>query len=78
MEGEPQLIDAERMRELLRAIYAEDAEASLPSAFARALRDPAMPLDAVGRSRPHPLWLALFLIALVAAASFFVFTLLEA
>lgn len=77
MAETPQFISAEKMRELLRHVYAGDREDRLLAGTARGLRDPAMPLDAVGRRRPHPLWFALSLIALLAAASFVVFTALE-
>lgn len=77
MAETPQFVSAEKMRELLRNVYAGDREDRLLAGIARGLRDPAMPLDAAGRRRPHPLWLALSLIALLAAASFLVFTVLE-
>jgi len=76
MGQELQFIGASEMRELLRAVYAGDSEGKLLTGMVRRLRDPAMPFDASGRSRPHPLGLALLLIFMVAAASFFVFTLL--
>ena len=77
MAETPQFISAEEMRELLRRVYAGDREDRLLAGIARGLRDPAMPFDADGRWRPHPLWLALSLIALLAAASFLLFTALE-
>lgn len=77
MAEAPQFISAEKVRELLRHVYKGDREDRLLAGIARGLRDPAMPLDAAGRWRPHPLWLALSLIALLAAASFVVFTALE-
>lgn len=77
MAEAPQFISAEEMRELLRNVYADDQESRLLAGIARGLCDPAMPLDAAGRSRPHPLWVALLAISLVAAASLALFTLLE-
>lgn len=77
MAETPEFIAAEKMRELLRSVYAQDVEGRLLADIARGLRDPAMPLDPSGRWRPHPLWLALSSIALLAAASFVVFTALE-
>lgn len=77
MPETPQFISAETMRQLLRNIYAGDQESRLLAGIARGLRDPAMPLDGEGRSRPHPLWLALFVISLLAAASLAMFTVLE-
>jgi hypothetical protein len=77
MTEAPQFISAEEMRELLRTVYAGELEGRLLAGVARGLRHPAMPLDPVGRQRPHPLWLALLLIALLAATSFAVFTVLE-
>ena len=77
MPETPQFISAETMRRLLRNVYASDHEGGLMARIARGLRDPAIPLGSGGRSRPHPLWLALFVISLVAAASFALFTMLE-
>lgn len=77
MGDELQFITAAKMRELLRACYARDPEAKVLSGLARGLRDPAMPLDAAGRSRPHPLWLALLLFSALAVVSFAIFTALE-
>lgn len=74
MAAAPEFITAEKMRELLRSIYAAEVEGGLLAGIARGLSDPAMPLDASGRRRLHPLWLALSLIALLAAASFVAFT----
>lgn len=73
----PELITAAEMRKLLRALYAGDPEGKLLSNLARGLRDPAMPLDATGRSRLNPLWLTLLLLSLAIALSFAVFTILE-
>jgi hypothetical protein len=77
MPETPQFISAETMRQVVRKLYAGDQEDRLLAGIARGLRDPAEPLDASGRSRPHPLWLALFVIWLLAAASSVVFAVLE-
>ena len=72
-----ELITAGEMRELLRAVYGREGEGKLPGVVARGLRDPALALGASGRARPHPLWLAAFLLALVMLGSFVIFTGLE-
>ena len=60
---EPQHISEADMRTLLREAYAQDPEKSFLGQIARRLRDPALPRDANNRSRIHPLWLTLGLIA---------------
>lgn len=65
------------MRRLLREAYAQDLENRILGEVGRRLRDPAMPRDANNRSRPHPLWLALGLIAVFALGVFFYFSFLR-
>lgn len=72
-----QFISAGEVRELLRSVYAAEREGKLLDDIARALRDPATPFDARGRSRPHPLWLSLLLLVLLGAACLVLFTVLE-
>ena len=51
MAETPQFISAEKMRELLRHVYAGDREDRLLAGTARGLRDPATPSVAGVRTR---------------------------
>ena len=73
----PEHISAAEMRNLLRAAYAEDPEKSFLGLCIRGLRDPAIPVDAKNRSRAHPLWLTLGLIALFVLCVFLYFSFLR-
>jgi len=66
-------ISETEMRRLLREAYAQDPENRILGQVGRRLRDPAMPHDANNRSRPHPLWLTLGLIAVFVMGVFFYF-----
>jgi hypothetical protein len=70
----PEHINATEMRKLLCEAYAQDPEKSILGQVAHRLRDPAMPHDAKGRSRAHPLWLTLGLIAIFVVAVFLYFS----
>lgn len=74
---QPQHINEAEMRKLLSESYSLDPEKSILGQVARRLRDPAMPHDANGRSRAHPLWLTLGLIATFALAVFLYFSFLR-
>lgn len=73
----PEHISGAEMRRLLRDAYAQDPERSFLGQFARRLRDPAMPRDANNRSRVHPLWLTLGLIAAFVLSVFIYFSFLR-
>jgi hypothetical protein len=74
---EPQHISETDMRTLLREAYAEDPEKSFLGQIARRLRDPAMPRDVNNRSRIHPLWLTMGLIAGLVVVVFAYFSFLR-
>jgi hypothetical protein len=71
----PQLrrFNPDEMRELLREALAQDPEKSLLGRICRTLQNPAE-LDAEGKRKPHPLWLALSVIALLTVCVFLFFT----
>lgn len=71
---QPEHINEEEMRQLLREAYDQDAEQSILGQLARRLRDPAMPRDANAHPRHHPLWLTVGLIAAFALAVFLYFS----
>jgi hypothetical protein len=74
---EPQHISEMDMQTLLREAYAQDPEKSFLGQIARRLRDPAMPRDANNRSRIHPLWLTMGLIAGLVVVVFAYFSFLR-
>jgi hypothetical protein len=74
---EPQHISETDMRTLLREAYAQDPEKSFLGQIVRRLRDPAMPHAANNRSRIHPLWLTLGLIAGLVVVVFAYFSFLR-
>jgi hypothetical protein len=76
MRGPEHISEAE-MRTLLRDAYAQDPERTFLGEVARRLRDPAMPHDAKNRSKAHPLWLMLGLIAAFVFGVFIYFSLLR-
>lgn len=67
-------VNPEQMRQKLRALFKEDSEHSLAGQIARRMIDPASPVTTGGHPRPHPLWLAVGLSAVLAGL---VFTLLS-
>ena len=73
--SEPDYTTPDEMRAWLRETFDGDPEKSLLARLARALRDPAC----LGpeESRPHPLWLTLAFLLLVAVCVFVGFTLLR-
>jgi len=73
----PSPVNPEQMRRRLRALFDEDSEHSLAGQIARRIIDPASPVTAGGRPRPHPLWLAVGLSAVVAVVVFTIFSFVE-
>lgn len=71
---EHKFVDRDEMRAALRGALAADPERSLLVQLLRTVRDPAGP-GTRGRNMPHPLWLALVVIAVVAAGVFLLFSL---
>jgi hypothetical protein len=70
---EPEHIDQDEMRTLLREAYSQDAEKALLVQVTRNFRDPAMPRDAGNPWSAHPLWLTLAVIAVFVLGVFLYF-----
>lgn len=70
-------ITPEQMRRRLRELFNQDSEHSLSAQIARRIMDPASPVSAAGRRRPHPLWLAVGLSAAVAVLVFIMLSFVE-
>ena len=71
---EPVHISETEMREHLREACSHDPEKSFLSQILQRLADPAKPRNEKGLPRPHPLWLQLGMIVLLALFFFLYFT----
>jgi hypothetical protein len=68
------LLSPADMRVLLRRAFAGDPEESLLAELTRRLSDPAAMPNAIGRTRPHRLWVSLCIFAFLVFGVFCVFT----
>jgi hypothetical protein len=68
------LLSPAEMRVLLRQAFARDPEESLLAEFTRRLSDPAAMPNAMGRARPHRLWVTLCIFVFLIVGIFCVFT----